>query len=191
MSASRQGSLLAPDPAIAGFRYQADLLSRKEEGRLLTQIETLPFRAFEFHGYLGNRRTVSFGWRYDFSGQGLVAVEEIPGFLLPVRERAAEFGGLAPDDLTQVLVTEYSPGARIGWHKDKAVFGDVIGVSLRSPCIFRFRQRAGATWRRTSFRAEPRSAYLLTDEARLAWEHSIPPLESLRYSITFRTLRHR
>lgn len=37
----------------------------------------------------------------------------------------------------------------------------------------------------------PRSAYLLTGQARWTWQHSIPPGSALRYSLTFRTLRQR
>ena len=87
------------------------------------------------------------------------------------------------------MVTEYEPGAPIGWHRDRPQFEDVIGISLASPCTFRFRRKKGAGWERASFIAEPRSAYLLRGPARTEWQHSIPPVEALRYSITFRTLR--
>jgi alkylated DNA repair dioxygenase AlkB len=93
--------------------------------------------------------------------------------------------------LQHVLVTEYSPGAAIGWHRDKAVFGDVIGISLLSPCVFRLRRKVGTTWERVSLTAEPRSAYLLRGPSRTEWEHSIPAVEALRYSITFRNLAQR
>ena len=172
-----------------GFAYQPELLSRDDEKDLAERIAELPLREFEFHGYVGKRRVVSFGWRYDFTGRGLEKVEDIPPFLLPVRESAAQFAGMPASDLRHVLVTEYGPGAAIGWHKDKAAFGDVIGISLLSSCTFRFRRRAGATWDRASFTAESRSAYLLRGPARSEWEHSIPAVESLRYSITFRTVR--
>ena len=33
------------------------------------------------------------------------------------------------------------------------------------------------------------SAYLLSGPARSEWEHSIPPVDATRYSITFRNLR--
>jgi alkylated DNA repair dioxygenase AlkB len=95
-----------------------------------------------------------------------------------------------PSTLQQALVTEYAPGAGIGWHRDKAMFGDVIGLSLLSPCIFRLRRRAGPRrWERASVTAEPRSAYLLRGASRTEWEHSIPPVAELRYSITFRNFR--
>ena len=87
------------------------------------------------------------------------------------------------------MVTEYAPGAAIGWHKDRSVFGDVLGVSLVSPCRFRLRCKAGSTWDRSSLIVEPRSVYLLSGPARAQWEHSIPAVEALRYSVTFRNLR--
>jgi alkylated DNA repair dioxygenase AlkB len=171
-----------------GMRYAPEVLSPAEEKVLLEEIPALPFKEFEFHGFLGKRRVVSFGWRYDFNGAGLGKTGEIPEFLLPVRERAARFAGLAPAALEHALVIEYAPGAAIGWHKDRPVFDDVIGLSLLSPCTFRLRRKAGAKWERRSFVAEARSAYLLRGPSRNAWEHSIPPLDTLRYSITFRSL---
>jgi len=132
---------------------------------------------------------VSFGWQYSFSDAKLRKAELIPQFLLPVREKAARFAGLDAHTLEHVLVTEYSPGAAIGWHKDKAIFNEVIGVSLLSACTFRFRKEAGTGWQRASLRLRPRSAYLLHGSARTHWEHSIPGVERLRYSMTFRNFR--
>ena len=54
----------------------------------------------------------------------------MPGFLSGIREQAAAFAGIGANDLQQVLITEYGPGAAIGWHKDRSVFGDVVGISL-------------------------------------------------------------
>ncbi|HEU5273043.1 MAG TPA: alpha-ketoglutarate-dependent dioxygenase AlkB, partial [Xanthobacteraceae bacterium] len=105
--------------------------------------------------------------------------------------RAARFAGLDSSALEHALLIEYGPGAAIGWHRDRPQFGDVIGISLLSPCTFRLRRRGGAKWERRSIAAEPRSAYLLRGPSRTEWEHSIPPLETLRYSITFRTLVRR
>jgi alkylated DNA repair dioxygenase AlkB len=113
----------------------------------------------------------------------------MPAQLLPTRERAASFAGLDPDELQHALLTEYRAGAAIGWHKDKHMFGDVIGLSLLSACTFRFRRKRGTAWERAALVAEPRSAYLLRGPARDQWEHSIPPVDDLRYSITFRSFR--
>ena len=172
-----------------GFRYQVDVLPADEERELVERIRELPLKEFEFHGYVGKRRVVSYGWHYDFGERRLQRTEEIPGFLLSLRDRAAAFADLAPGELSHALVTEYGPGAAIGWHRDKGVFGDVIGISLLSPCVFRLRRKAGAKWERYSLTAEPRSGYLLRGPSRTEWEHGIPAVDSLRYSITFRSLR--
>ena len=176
-------------PWPEGFRYQPDLISPTDERALLQHLAELAFSEFEFKGYVGKRRTISFGWSYDFSREKLRGAEDIPAFLLPLRDRVAAFAQLAPADLRQVLVTEYGPGAPIGWHKDKAVFAEVAGVSLLAPCIFRLRCRTGTGWQRASLTLEPRSAYLLDGPARTEWEHSIPAVSRLRYSVTFRRLR--
>jgi alkylated DNA repair dioxygenase AlkB len=185
----RQFSLLEPGPALPeGLKYQADWLPLEEERELVGQLADLPFRAFEFQGYVGRRRVVSFGWQYDFNDMRIRRTEDIPSFLLPLRERAAVFADLPASELQHVLLTEYAPGAAIGWHKDKAVFGKVVGISLLSTCVFRLRQKVGSGWKRASFIAEPRSAYILQGLSRTEWEHSIPAVDSLRYSITFRNL---
>ena len=172
-----------------GFRYQEDVLPVEEERDLVEQIRELPLKEFEFHGYVGKRRVVSYGWHYDFSESKLRQTDEIPTFLHKLRERAAAFANLGVEDLPHVLVTEYNPGAAIGWHRDKGVFEEVVGISLLSSCNFRFRRKANSTWERYSLTVEARSAYLLRGAARTEWEHSIPAVDALRYSITFRSLR--
>jgi alkylated DNA repair dioxygenase AlkB len=146
-----------------GFRYWPDLIGPEREAALLARVRSLPFREFEFHGYTGRRRTVSFGWHYDFLGHQLLKVADIPGFLQPLKETAAAFAGLEPGEFEHALVTEYNPEAGIGWHRDKAVFGKVLGVSLLTPCLFRMRRGIGERrWERVSLMVEPRSAHLLT-----------------------------
>lgn len=172
-----------------GFLYQPEVLPQDEEQELVAHIQGLPLKEFEFHGYVGKRRTLSFGWHYDFGSERLQPTDEIPAFLHRLRERAAAFADLAPQDLPHALVTEYSPGTTIGWHRDKGVFRDVVGISLLSPCTFRLRRKTAAGWERYSLTVEPRSAYLLRGTSRTEWEHSISAVDALRYSITFRSLR--
>lgn len=174
-------------PPPEGFAYRPDFLAAEEERALVAELERQPLKEFDFHGYLGRRRVIFYGWRYDFSSR-LHRADPIPEFLHPVRQRAAEFAGVAAADLDHVLLTEYRPGAPIGWHRDRPVFDDVIGISLLSPCVFRFRRKQGAGWERASLLVEPRSLYLLRGPSRREWQHSIPPMEQLRYSITFRSL---
>ena len=172
-----------------GFRYREEVLSPEEERELLERFRGLPFKEFEFHGYLGKRRTVSYGWHYDFAASTLRKADDMPEFLRDLRVTAARFAELPPTELQHVLVIEYGEGAGIGWHRDKAVFGDVVGLSLLSPCLFRLRRKADSNWERVSLTAQPRSAYLLRGPSRTEWEHSIPPVDALRYSVTFRNLR--
>ncbi|MFW8588578.1 alpha-ketoglutarate-dependent dioxygenase AlkB [Rhizobium beringeri] len=166
-----------------GFRYSAEIVRPDLQRTVLEAMPTLAFKAFDFHGFEGKRRTVSFGWKYDFDSQRVRRADAMPSVLLPIREVVARFAGIEPDALAQALVTEYGPGAPIGWHKDKFVFGRVVGVSLLSSCTFRLRRRDGAKWQRRSLVLEPGSAYLMAGASRTHWQHSIPPVDRLRYSI--------
>jgi alkylated DNA repair dioxygenase AlkB len=178
-----------PAPAApAGLACVPGFIGAEEEGALAAHIAALPFKPFEFHGFKGNRRTVSFGMHYAFDGSGLREAEPIPDWLQPLRARAALLAELDAVAFVHALVIEYAPGAGIGWHRDRPVFGDVVGISLLAPAPLRFRRKRGAGWERFTHTAEPRSAYLLSGEARHEWEHSIPPLDTLRYSVTLRTL---
>jgi alkylated DNA repair dioxygenase AlkB len=175
-------------PVIAGLSYAEDVIDAAEEAALIECLAALDLAPFRFHGWLGNRRTQSFGWRYDFDDASFAPAEPIPDWLQPLRIRAAAFAGIAPDAFVQALLARYDPGAGIGWHKDRDVFEEVVGVSLGSPATLRFRQRTAAGFRRANIDVAPRSAYLISGEARWEWEHRITPGEQLRFSITFRSL---
>ena len=171
-----------------GFCYSAGVLSIEEEEAFARELGALPFKPFGFQGFLANRRVVSFGYRYDYDRRAVVEAAPFPSFLIPLRQKVAAIFGRPEETFRQVLINEYRPGAGIGWHRDKAQFDEVVGVSLLAPCTLRFRRKTGETWDRASLTAEPRSAYLLSGPARTLWEHSIPVLDRLRYSITLRTL---
>jgi hypothetical protein len=189
LSIAAQLDLLAPDPIpIEGFAYQPDLVSPDLECELVACLGALAFKEFEFHGFLGKRRVVSFGVRYDFGDGRMHEAPDIPPFLDPLRDLAGKFADIDPSALRHALVTEYQPGAAIGWHRDRPVFKDVIGISLLSPCRFRLRRKSGTAWQRHAITVAPRSAYVLRGSVREQWQHSIPPQELLRYSVTFRTL---
>jgi alkylated DNA repair dioxygenase AlkB len=182
-----QRDLFAPTAKLPpGFVYRQDFISIKEEQEMIEHFEQLSFKPFEFHGFLGKRRVVSFGWRYDFSGRTLRSSETIPPFLLTLRQRAAEFADVDPDGLQQILINEYASGAGIGWHRDKPMFEKVIGLSFGAPCVMRLRRALDHGWERASCPLQPRSVYLLRGPSRQEWQHSIPPLDQLRYSVTFR-----
>ena len=113
----------------SGFAYDEDVITAEGERALVASIAALPLKPFEFHGDTGNRRVVSFGWRYDYGARAFEQAAAIPSLLLPLRALAARCVGLAPARLEHVLVTEYVEGAGIGWHGDKAEFADVVAVS--------------------------------------------------------------
>jgi alkylated DNA repair dioxygenase AlkB len=171
-----------------GFGYREEIVTPEEEAALVASLGELNLKPFEFHGHLGNRRVVSFGLKYDYGRRTVEPASAMPAFLDDLLVRVAEFAGYEPDVFQQVGVNEYRPGAGIGWHKDKPQFGIVVGVSLLAPATMRFRRAVGSRWSRVSHPVEPRSIYILSGEARTEWEHSIPPLTELRYSVTFRTL---
>jgi len=186
-----QPSLFLAEPSasarVAGFSYWPEAFTPAEEHDWLREIEALPFKPFEFHGYLGKRRIVSFGWHYDYSGRALRPSTPMPNFLAPLQARAAAVAGLDAALLQQALVTEYDAGVTIGWHRDKPMFEDVVALSFLSPCRLRLRRKRDMGWVRRMTEIAPRSLYRLSGPARHDWEHSIPPLESKRYSVTFRT----
>ena len=182
-----QSNLFA-EPLIDGLQYRGDFITPTEHDRLVTELEGLSLAPFRFHGWLGNRKTQTFGWRYDFDDASFAPAEPIPQWLQPLRAKAAAFAGFAPEDFAHALLARYDPGAGIGWHRDRPQFEQVFGISLGAPATMRFRQRTAGGFRRTTVDLEPRSAYLLSGEVRREWEHSIAPGDTLRFSITFRSL---
>src|ERR1700760_3053742 len=147
---------------IDGFRFREGLFSAAEEAAFVRAFEALPFKPFEFHGHRGNRRIVSFGFRYDYGGRRLQTAPAMPDFLRPLKEVAASFSGFAAGEVAHALITEYAPGAGIGWHRDKPMFRNVVALSFLSSCRLRFRRRAGERWLREDIRVAPRSGYQLS-----------------------------
>ena len=184
--------MLQPDlferPLVAGLAFQTDLITREVETELIARIDAIDLAPFRFQGWLGKRLTASFGWRYDFDSASFGPTEPIPDWLLPIRNSAAAFAGLAPDNLVQVLLTRYDPGAGIGWHRDRPVFEHVVGISLGVAATMRFRRRKPGGFDRANVPLPPRSAYHLSGEVRYDWEHSIAEMDVTRWSITFRSL---
>jgi DNA oxidative demethylase len=182
-----QSDLFDP-PGLAGLRQGEAIVTRNEEQTLIAAIDGTALSPFRFQGWFGKRLTASFGWHYDFATARFAPAEPIPDWLLPLRERAAGFAQLSPEDLVQALLIRYDSGAGIGWHRDRAVFEHVIGVSLGAPATMRFRRRRPGGFERAFAELTPRSIYHLRGEARHQWEHSIAEMTVTRWSITFRSL---
>lgn len=176
------------EPLIAGLDYRPEFITPAEENALIGHLGEQDLSPFQFQGWTGKRLTRTFGWRYDFDDRSFAPSEPIPDWLEQLRAKAAAFASIGPGDFVHALLVRYDPGAGIGWHRDRPVFETVVGISLGSPATLRFRRRRPGGFDRISVEVEPRSAYLLSGPARHEWEHSIAPGDTLRFSITFRTL---
>jgi DNA oxidative demethylase len=183
--------LLFLAPAPAGLTQADVIVAPDEEQALIAGIDASGLSPFRFHGWEGKRLTRSFGWRYDFDDASLAPTDPLPDWLLPLRDRAARFAGLAAKDLVQALLIRYDPGATIGWHRDRPVFAHILGISLGTNAVMRFRRRRGERFERATAMLPRRSIYHLAGDARHHWEHSIAALERTRWSITFRSLSDR
>jgi alkylated DNA repair dioxygenase AlkB len=191
----RAGGLFEPD-LPEGFSYREGFISPAEESQLIENIQQIAFANFEMRGVVARRRVAFFGHSYD---ESFGPARPIPAFLIDLRARAAAWARVDAAAFVMVLINEYRPGAPIGWHRDAPQYGIVAGVSLLSACRMKFRPYVSPSLPRTSGTAprktsheitlQPRSGYLITGAARQQFEHSIPAVPALRYSITFRTLR--
>ena len=184
---------LFPPELPEGFLYQEEFLSDAEEKELVQAFQRESFAAFDFHGYMAKRRVVRYGMDYEYGTRQVSPTTPIPEFLLPIRQRAAAFARVEAEALVQGMILEYPPGAPIGWHRDAPQFGVVIGLSLLSAARMRLKPytvgKEEKSRRTLSIDLAPRSIYALSGAARSEWQHSIPAVEKLRYSITFRTVR--
>lgn len=178
-------------PVLPGATSAENFLSPPEEQALIRAIDRLDLAPFRFQGWVGKRLTHSFGLHYDLDHASLAPTAPMPDWLLPIRDRAAGFAGLAPDLLIQALLTRYDPGAGIGWHRDRPHFDHVVGLSLGAPADMRFRRRVGERFERATMPLPPRGIYHLQGVARYEWEHSIAEMAATRWSITFRSLSPR
>ena len=179
-----------------GFHYRLDFVTAAEEVALVDDLSRIEFSLFEMRGVVARRRVAFFGRSYDRA----TVAPPLPSFLIPLRARVAAWANIRADDFAMALINEYRPGAPIGWHRDAPQYDITAGISLLSTCRMKFRpyirpgtRATGASEKRIAtheIALEPRSAYLMTDQSRNAYEHHIPAVTTLRYSITFRSVRH-
>ena len=178
-----------------GFIYRQNFISEAEEQALIREIQSVQLASFKYYQFTGKRRLASFGWQYEFGKNEITRAPDMPAFLLPLRSRAGKLFDIDPNSFSQSSIIEYSIGSPIGWHRDIAHFGIVVGISLGAACRMRFRKyhriRAQNSKRDEilSIELQPRSIYLMSGASRELWQHSIPPVKDLRYSIMMRTLR--
>jgi len=189
----RQAEIFPPE-LPPGLIYREDFISTDEEQRLLWEMQRLALKQSQYRQYTARRRTVNFGFSYDFTHLRSTPAPPIPEFLNSLRTRAAEWAGVQAEDFVQALIAEYQPGTPLGWHRDVPDFELVVGVSLAGTARLRFRPYPWSPEKKSKVFAlelAPRSAYILRDQARWEWQHHVPPTKELRYSITFRTASER
>jgi alkylated DNA repair dioxygenase AlkB len=184
-----EADLFGAPPLPSGLTYHAGFLTHADEVSLLDEFATLPFRAAKFQQYTARRRVVRFGLVFDAERGEWIEGQPLPPWLAELRQRVASSRGMQAERFIHALVTEYRPGTPIGWHRDKPEYGMVVGISLASACRMRFRPYDNPRDRNAviALTLAPRSMYVMADDIRWAWQHSIPPAKALRYSITFRT----
>ena len=188
-----QGELFGLEERLPdGFAYHPGFISREEEAALMAEIAQLPLQEAQYKSYTAKRRIASFGSSYDFDTNVRSPAPPIADFLKPLRRKVAVWIDEPAEDFVDALVTEYSPAAGVGWHRDVPDFELIVGVSLGSACRMRFRPyppERGRAKESFDLQLSPRSAYIIRDSARWDWQHCVPPVAALRYSITFRTRR--
>lgn len=189
-----QCDLFAPEgqtvtPPVPGMLLIEDAIGAEEERALEERIDAAPLEPFQFGQWRGKRLTANYGSAYDYQRGRVAEAPPLPDWIEALRERLALLADRDPRDFGQALLIRYDPGAGIGWHRDRPQYGEVMGLSLSAPAVLRLRRRTPQGFERRSVELPPRSLYLLSGEAREAWEHSIAPMAITRRSLTLRSLR--
>ena len=188
-AAATSADLFDVPPLPGGLGYQADFLTQDEEAATIAAIGALQLREAKFQQYTARRRVVRFGLVYDADLRRWIDGDALPGWLCRLRRKVAADRCIGERDFIHALVTEYRPGTPIGWHRDKPEYGIVAGISLAGACRMRFRRIDAPRDRTAAIAVElaPRSLYVMSDDIRWRWQHSIAAVKALRYSVTFRT----
>lgn len=165
-----------PQSLPNGLVYRPDFLTKDEEEVLLAYIDNLGMQHLTFGEHESKRKGMSFEYHF-------------PAFLLPLQAKIAKWLDVPRRAINEAFVQEYPPGYGIGWHRDRET-PLVVGISLTGWARMRFRplSEIGNAKAVVSFEVEPRSAYVMQKDIATRWQHSIAPVEALRYSITFRTI---
>lgn len=178
-----------------GFLYRPEFITPDEEELLISFIEAQPLsRATggDEGQYQAKRRHLNFGWSYNYTRKRVIPGPPLPRFLQRFSHRIEKWLDVPRGRIVEALINEYTPGSALGWHRDNEPFEHVVGISLAGWIRMRLRpfppKSSTASNESIGIELEPRSVYVLQGDVRWAWQHSIAPSRTLRYSITFRTL---
>ena len=100
-------------PLPEGLRYLPEFVSAAEEGALFAQMAAVPFGEVRMHGVVAKRRTAHDGWNYGYASWQIAPAAAVPGWLWPLRQRAAGLIGAAAESLEEVLLSEYPAAAAL------------------------------------------------------------------------------
>ena len=177
--------------AISGLRYVADYLAPDAHDALLATVEEQPWQPF-----IG-RRVQVYGYTYHHTSGGIYRIGDLPAWAGELTAALVR-DGLMPSVPDQLIVNEYPPGTGIPAHVDHIAFEDtIVSITLGCGCVMDLaRPVSGES---ESVFLEPRSALVLSGEARQRWTHAIPAREAdiwqgverprgRRVSLTFRTM---
>lgn len=173
-------------PAPPGLKLAYEIMTLEEEAQLIGRIQASGLADYAYDA-ANPRSSMSYGWKYDFRDDSFVACAPTPEGFGAICETAARFAGVEPGDLAECLLNRYDPGAIIQWHFDKPVWEHVVGISLGAAATMEFRKATADGCQHAAVELRPRSIYLLSGEARHAYQHSLLPVDGTRWSITFRS----
>jgi alkylated DNA repair dioxygenase AlkB len=159
---------------------------------LLHQIAAIELRNLNFRGHEEEKKVASFGYDRIFEKRILTKGKQIPKQFEWLLEMMARKTHIGFDRISGFLVTAYPKGSVINWNRDATPFDTIIGVSLLSDCTFKFRPLDQTKQNRKNIISFPvlrKSIYIMRDESRSEWEHSIASVTSQRFSISLRTLK--
>ncbi|MBA2367542.1 MAG: alpha-ketoglutarate-dependent dioxygenase AlkB [Candidatus Protochlamydia sp.] len=142
------------------------------------------------HGQAAKRTVRHFGYSYNYQEVKVAPTDPFPPLISWLAEKCSTVCDMGDEKIASCLISNYPPQSTIGWHTDKFLYGTkVFGISLLSSCQMRFQRTISDKRYVYEVDLEPRSLYILSGQVRYKWQHSIPPVASHRYSITFRSLK--
>jgi alkylated DNA repair dioxygenase AlkB len=175
-----------------GFDYYPGFITEAEEADLVNVIEQFDLQTMKFHEYEAKRKVISFGLGWSFTEQKLKQGNVIPVQFDFLVDRIAQQLSIPTELIAQFLITEYPVGSVINWHRDAPPFDIIAGVSLLTDCSFKLRPQDKEQQTRSatiSLPVQRRSLYTMQGAAKSGWQHCTAPVNKIRYSLTFRTLK--
>jgi alkylated DNA repair dioxygenase AlkB len=177
---------------VAGLHYVPEFITVADETKLLREIDARPWLADL------KRRVQHYGYKYDYKARAIsrsMFVGPLPTFALELGARLID-AQLLTEVPDQLIVNEYEPGQGITPHVDcEPCFKErIVTVSLGSHCEMEFLPKDDEQTAKKIL-LEPRSALLISGEARHEWLHTIRArlsdhgrFRARRVSLTFRNV---